>query len=76
MGKADASWEETSKCTMRTAGVRGQTSEERFAEITSGKTSFQPGLTATGEDCDSERKQRDREERGLTHESVRAMRVR
>ncbi len=35
---------------MRTAGVGGQTSEEGFAEITPGKTSFQPGLTATGED--------------------------
>jgi len=35
---------------MRIAGVRGQTSEERFAEITPGKTYFQPGLTATGED--------------------------
>ncbi len=54
MGKAEASWEETSKCTMRTAGVRGQASEERCAEITLGKASFQPGLTATGEDCDSE----------------------
>jgi len=76
MGKAEASWEETSTCTMRTAGIRGQTSAERFAEITLGKASFQPGLTATGEDGDSERTQRDSEERGLTPEPVRARRVR
>ena len=55
---------------MRTAGVRGQASEERFAEITLGKASFQSGLTATDEDCESERKQRDTEDPGLTHESV------
>ena len=61
MGKADASWEETSTCTTRTAGVRGQASEERFAEITPGKASCQSGLTATDEDCESERKQRDTE---------------
>ena len=60
---------------MRTVGVRGQTSEDSFAEITPGKTYSQPGLTATGEDCDSERKQRDREGLGLTHEFGGAMRV-
>ncbi len=70
MGKADAAWEETSTCTMGTAGVRGQASEERFAEITPGKADRQPGLTATGEDRESERKQRDTEALGLTHESV------
>ncbi len=70
MGKADASWEETSTCTMRTAGVRDQASEERFAETTPGRASFQPGLTATDEDCESERKQRDAEDLGLAHEFV------
>ncbi len=44
--------------------------EERFAEITPGKADRQPGLTATGEDRASERKQRDTEALGLTHESV------
>ncbi len=56
MGKADAAWEETSTCTMGTAGVRGQASEERFAEITPGKASVQSGLTATDEDYESEHK--------------------
>ncbi len=45
-------------------------SEERFAEITPGKASCQSGLTATDEDWESERKQRDTEARGPTHESV------
>ncbi len=76
MGKADAEWEETSMCTTRTAGVRGQASEERFAEITPGKASVQSGLTATDKDCAAERKQGDPEDRGLTHESVRARRAR
>ncbi len=54
MGKADAPWEETSKRTMGTAGVRDQASEERCAEITPGRASFQSGLTATDEDYESE----------------------
>ncbi len=70
MGKADAEWEETSPCTTRTAGVRDQASEERWAEITPGRASFQSGLTATDEDYESERKQRDTEDLGLTHEFV------
>ncbi len=56
-------------------GVRVQATEERFAEITLGKAYFQPGLTATGKDCESERMQRDTEDLGLAHESVRAKRV-
>ena len=55
---------------MRTAGVRDQACEERFAEITPGKADCQPGLTATGKDCESELKQRDTEALGLAHESV------
>ena len=55
---------------MRTAGVRGQASEERFAEITPGKADCQPGLTATGKDGGSERKQGDTEALGLAHEFV------
>ncbi len=70
MGKAEVSWDETSTCTMRTAGVRDQASEERFAERTPGKASSQSGLTATDEDWESERKRGDTEARGLTHESV------
>jgi hypothetical protein len=39
--KAEVSWEETSMCTRRTAGVRVQASRERFAEITSGRANSQ-----------------------------------
>jgi len=47
MGKADALWEETSACTMGTAGVRVQASEERFVEVTLGRSYVQQGLVAT-----------------------------
>jgi hypothetical protein len=35
---------------MGTAGVRVQASGEGFVEVTLGRSSAQPGLTATGED--------------------------
>ena len=70
MGKADAWWEETSTCTTGDTGVRDQAPGERFVEITSGRAYFQPGLTATGEDCESERRQRGAEDLGLSHESI------
>ena len=47
MGKADALWEETSKCTTGSAGVRVQASGERFVEVTLGRSYVQQGLTAT-----------------------------
>ncbi len=50
MGKADVLWEETSKRTMGTAGVRVQASGERFAEVTLGRSYVQQGLTATCKD--------------------------
>ena len=50
LGKADALWEETSTCTMGTAGVRAQASGERFAEITPGRAYFQQGRAATCKD--------------------------
>jgi len=50
VGKADASWEETSECTMRAAGVGAQASRERTAEITSGRAVSQQGLAATCKD--------------------------
>jgi hypothetical protein len=49
-GKADASWEETGKSTMGTAGVRNQASIERSAEITPGRANFQQGLAITCKD--------------------------
>jgi hypothetical protein len=57
VGKADALREERGKCTSKAAGVEAQTSRKRFAEITSGKTSLQPRLTATGKDREEERQQ-------------------
>ncbi len=48
--KADASWEETDKCTRRATGVWVQASREGFAEITPGTTIFQQGLAATCKD--------------------------
>ena len=49
---------------------KGAGMRERFAEITPGRAYFQSGLTATDEDCESERKQRDIEDPGLAHEFV------
>ena len=47
MGKADVPWEETSRGTMGSAGVRVQAPEERFAEITPGRTDLQQESAAT-----------------------------
>jgi len=49
-GKADDRWEETSTSTVGDTGVWGQTSKERFVEITSGRTISQQGLAATCKD--------------------------
>jgi hypothetical protein len=57
-GKGDVPWEETSMCTMGSAGmctmgsagVRVQAPGDSFAEVTPGRTSFQPGRTATCKD--------------------------
>jgi hypothetical protein len=50
VGKADVLWEETGVCTARAAGVGVQARRERSAELTSGRSYSQLGLTATGED--------------------------
>jgi hypothetical protein len=50
VGKAEVLWEETGKCTTRAAGVGVQARRERSAELTSGRSYSQPGLTATGKD--------------------------
>ncbi len=49
-GKAVVLWEETGKCTIRAAGVGVLARRERFVEITSGRSYFQQGLTATCKD--------------------------
>ena len=75
-GKADASREETSTCTVGTAGVGVQASEDGFAEIASGRCRSQQGLTATCTDLPFKvHKPRRWEGTGLAHECVVAMTV-
>jgi len=50
VGKAEVLWEETGKGTTRAAGVGVQARRERFAEITSGRSFSQQGLTTTCKD--------------------------
>lgn len=70
-GKAEASREVTSTCTVGTAGVGVQASREGFAEITSGRCRSQQGLTATCKDRPHKaHKPRWREGTGLAHECV------
>jgi hypothetical protein len=38
------------KCTPKNTGIGGQTSEERFTEITLGRTYYQQGFAATCKD--------------------------
>jgi hypothetical protein len=65
-GKADEAEEEPGKCTQQTAGVWAQASEERFAEITSGRTRWQQGLVGTCTDSSNEAENR---RRGESHGS-------
>ena len=65
--------EETGTCTLGAAGVGVQTRGEGLAEITSGRTVAQQGLTATCKDLPQEAIQRRQEGSGLAHEPVGAM---
>jgi hypothetical protein len=57
-----------------TAVARAQASEERFAEITSGRSQWQQGLVATCEDFLHEAKAEGKKSQaGLANESVGAM---
>ena len=69
-GKAAVVWEETGRCTTRATGVEVQARRERYAEITSGRSFSQPGLTATGPDPLCKGNRRQGEGGGLTHEPV------
>ena len=70
-GKAVGSWEETGKCTTRTAGIGVQARGERHAEITSGRSHSQQGLTATCKDLPNEASShREQEGLGLAREPV------
>jgi hypothetical protein len=61
-GKAEVWWEETDICTTRAVGVGGQARGKRFAEIKSGTSHGQPGLTATGKDGLTEETQAGRDD--------------
>ena len=65
--------EETGRCTPRAAGVGVQARREGCAEITSGRSSSQQGLTATCIDLVLRVLPRHEEGGGLAPESVRAM---
>ena len=73
VGKADVLREETGMCTSGAAGVEVQARREGCAEITSGRSSSQQGLTATCIDLVFRVPPRHEEGGGLAHESVRAM---
>lgn len=66
--------EETGMCTSRAAGIGVQARGDRHAELTSGRSHSQQGLTATCKDLPNEASsQREQEGLGLAHEPVRAM---
>ena len=67
-GKAEVLWEETGKRTTEAAGVGVQTRGEGFAEITSGRASFQQGFATTCKDSRYKGKLRPGEDFGLAHE--------
>jgi len=71
-GKADDLWEETSMRTIDSTVIGGQTSKERFVEITSGRTITQQGLTATCKDPPHKAHcvEAGGEGDGLAHESI------
>ena len=74
MGKAEALWEETVKCTTKAAGVWVLTSIEGFTEITTGKSYFQMGWQQPSKTRLIGLTEEGREDLGLAHEVVRAMR--
>jgi len=70
------SWrKETGRCTPRAAGVGVHARREGCAEITSGRSSSQQGLTATCLDLVLRVRPRHEEGGGLAHEPVGAMKA-
>jgi hypothetical protein len=74
-GQVDVVEEETGRGTPRAAGVGVQARTERCAEITSGRSFSQQGLTATCTDRVLRVRPRHKEGEGLAHEPVGAMKV-
>ena len=75
VGKADVLREETGMCTSGAAGVEVQARREGCAEITSGRSSSQQGLTETCIDLVLRGRPRHEEGGGLAREPVGAMKV-
>ena len=74
MGKAEALWEETVKCTTKAAGVWVLTSIEGFTEITTGRSYFQMGWQQPSKTHLIGYHRRRWEDLGLAHEVVVAKR--
>jgi len=74
LGKADVAGEATGACNLSTVVVGAQASQERLAEITSGRTRRQQGLVATCKDSRNEALAEGGESQtGMAHESIGAM---
>jgi hypothetical protein len=71
LGKADDAEEVTGKCTLQTVVVVARASQERFSEITSGRSRWQQRLVATCIDFANEvMNRRSEEAAGLAHVPV------
>jgi len=71
LGKADDAEEVTGKSNLQTVVVEARASQERFSEITSGRSRWQQGLVATCKGSSNEVKNRSRgEPTGLAHVPV------
>src|SRR5512136_559987 len=66
-------WEETDDCTRKASRGRGPGTYGGIAEITSGRANLQQGLATTCEDPSNRGNRIRREEVGLAHEPVGAM---
>jgi len=74
LGKADVAGEVTGARNLPTVVVGAQASQERLAEITSGRARWQQGLVATCKDSRNEAVAEGGESQtGLAHESIGAM---
>jgi hypothetical protein len=74
--KAEVPEEETVECTLEAAGVGVSASMERFSEITTGRSYFQPGRRQPAKTLFIGDNRRDEEDLGLAHEVVIAMKGR
>jgi hypothetical protein len=74
VGKAAVVEEEPGMCNLPTVVIGAQASQERFSEITSGRTRWEQGLVATCKASSNETKvEAEESQMGLAHELVVAM---